>query len=130
MTRISARLRVAHDLLALEAGDATGRSAAVRVCEKLRRLLTKILGATGFITLLRRALTLAKAQTLALSAVEVKPDGTLDHADELDRASEIILVGQLLDLLVTFVGAAVTTRILQDAWPTATIESFDPERQP
>ena len=130
MTRLPPRLRVADNLLAFETGDAIRGRAVVRVCEKLRRYLTKILGATGFLTLLRRALTLAKAQTLALGAVEVKPDGTLDHADDLDRSGEIVLVSQLLDLLVTFVGAAVTIRILQDAWPNATIESLDLERQP
>jgi len=130
MTRTPPQLLVAQHLLALESVDARRGGAAARVCEKLRRLLAKILGATGFLTLLRRALILAKAQTPALGVVEVKPDGSLDYVDDLDRASELVLVSQLLDLLVTFVGAAVTTRILQDAWPNAVIESLDLERRP
>ena len=127
MTRPPPQLHVAEHLLALERVD---RGAAAAVCNKLRRLLTKILGSNGFFTLLRRALTLAKAHRPELSVVEVKSDGTLEHADDLDRSAEIALVSQLLDLLVTFVGAAVTLRILQDAWPDAVIESLDLERRP
>ncbi len=131
MTRTPPPFRAAEHLLGLEnVGEPHGGRVAVRVCERLRRLLTKILGSNGYLTLLRRALTLAKAQSPALSVVEVKADGTLEHADDLDRSGEVALVSHMLDLLVTFVGAAVTLRILQDAWPDAVIESLDLERRP
>jgi hypothetical protein len=38
---------------------------------------------------------------------------------------EAVLIAQLLDLLVTFIGEALTLRLLQDAWPGKYLEDFD-----
>lgn len=98
-------------------GDSSGAniSAALRVCEKLRRPLSALAGATGFRALLSRALALAKARDPGLSAVQVKPDGSLEGLSEVHDG--VLLIGQLLGLLGTFVGESLTLRLIQDAWP-------------
>ena len=101
--------------------------AAFRVCEKLREPLTAYAGAIGFRSLLRRALSLARAQEPWLVALQVNDAGVVifpaDFEPALDtkaaaRAGEA-LVGQLLQLLETFIGEALTLRLLHEVWPTA-----------
>ncbi len=125
-TAVSAKVRdLARRLLSYEAAEGypseAGISAAVRVCEELRRPLNTLGGASGSHALLRRALTLAKAEVPCLSAAQVKPDGSLDGLNELpnDEASEagVMLIAQLLGLLVNFVGEPLTLRLLQGVWP-------------
>jgi len=38
---------------------------------------------------------------------------------------EVALLAQLLGLLVTFIGEAVTARLLEDAWPGVLVNDFD-----
>ncbi len=105
-------------------------SAAFRVCEKLRRPLGNVLGVGGFRSLLSRALALACGEVPWLCALQVKADGKLEGLDELEakldpRAiteGEAVLVGQLLGLLVIFIGPALTLRLLHNIWPKWTIE--------
>lgn len=100
-------------------------SAAFRVCEKLRGPLGKLMGVGGFRSLLARSLTLASAGLPSLQALHVRPDGSLEGLDELEAkfdsravtAGEVALVAQLLGLLVTFIGPALTLRLLHDIWP-------------
>ena len=107
-------------------------AAAVRVYEKLRRLLSAVLGSGGFRALSTRALTLAKADAPELGAVDVNADGSLAWLSEvLPRSNqgqiakgEVILIAQLLGLLVTFIGEALMLRLVQDAWPKATPDDF------
>jgi len=120
----------ARRLLAYEAGSGKPADAKVspafRVCEKLRGPLGKLLGVGGFRSLLSRALALAGAEVPWLRALHIKADGSLEGLDELEakldsRAvaeGEVVLAAQLLGLLVTFIGAALTQRLLQDIWPT------------
>ena len=101
--------------------------AAFRACEKLRHHLSTFAGVAGFRSLLSRALILAKAEVPWLSAVEVKADGSLpelgslDTQHDMDEAEKggVILLAQLLGLLVTFIGEALTLRLVQDVWPDA-----------
>src|SRR3989442_9654386 len=88
---------LARRLLAYEADPAdpadapeANRSAAFHVSEKLRRSLSTLVGAGGFRALLARALTLAKTEAHGLSAVQIKPDGSLEGLSELhnDEAAE------------------------------------------
>ena len=112
---------LAEQLVALEAGSQSvftaDRLATCRVCEKLRRPLVTLAGTAGFSSLLSRALTLAKRESPALSAVQVKPDGSLEGLDGEAALAHPILVGYLLSLLVTFIGETLTMRLLHDIWP-------------
>ncbi|MCW3054576.1 MAG: hypothetical protein JWN14_3746 [Chthonomonadales bacterium] len=120
---------LARQLLTLEA-DGREQSdaevnAALSALAKLRSHLTKLVGSAGFEALLARALALAKAEVAWLEPVCVQADGTLEgfrEAAQLQTADSIAkecaaLVAELLGLLVTFIGEALTLRIVQDVWP-------------
>ena len=112
---------LAERLVALEAGSKSvstaDRLATCRVCEKLRRPLVTLTGTAGFSSLLARALTLAKREAPELSAVQVKPDGSLEGLEGEAAQAHAVLVGYLLGLLITFIGETLTMRLLQDVWP-------------
>lgn len=127
---------LARQLLALDqarAGTVQGDlDPAARACEKLRLPLAKLAGAAGFASLLSRALALAKRQAPALDGLKVEPDGSLTGIEQLSRdpiASEAaqragtVLVGELLGLLVTFIGASLTLRLVREAWPDISMEA-------
>jgi hypothetical protein len=120
-------------LLAVEAASKSATDAHVpvaqRVCEKLRTSLTRFAGAEGFTSLLQRALALARAEVPALQAVNVKPDGSLEGLEAVavdpthggpDAAAAII--AHLMGLLVTFIGAALTLRLVGEVWPGAWLD--------
>lgn len=100
-------------------------SAAFCVCEMLRGPLGKLMGVGGFRSLLSRALALACVEIPSLRAVQIKADGSLEGLEEpgvkLDPGTiaegELVVVAQLLGLLVTFIGPALTVRLLHDIWP-------------
>ena len=119
-------LELAQQLLAYEAaGDnfsGANMPAGFRAAEKLRRPLSTLAGSSGFRSLLARALTLAKAKVPGLSAVQVKPDGSLEGLSGLgnqDQEAEagVILIAQLLGLLVTFIGESLMLSLVLDVWP-------------
>jgi hypothetical protein len=126
----SPRMRdYAQQLLAYEAAahnaSELNMAAVFRVFEALRRPLSTLAGASGFRALLVRALMLAKAQVPSLSAVQVKPDGSLEGLNKLrnneDAEAGVVLIAQLLGLLVAFIGESLMLRILLDVWPGFTI---------
>ncbi len=100
-------------------------SEGFRVCEKLRGPLGKLTGIGGFRALLSRALAQAGTEVPWLRALHIKADGSLEGLDQLKAKldssaiveGELVLVVQLLGLLVTFIGPALTLRLLQDIWP-------------
>jgi hypothetical protein len=102
-------------------------SAVLAVYEKLRRSLCALAGVEGFRSLATRALTLARAEAPSLSAVQITADGYLQGLGELDATPndgqseerEAILISQLLALLFTFIGEALTLRLVMDIWPEA-----------
>jgi hypothetical protein len=124
---------LARSLLAYEA--ASGKtseaivSVAVRVCEKLRGPVSVLAGVVGYRSLLARALTLARAETASLGALQVASDGCLHGFEELapqtnsDRPSEgeVLLIGHLLGLFLSLLGAAVTLQLLQNVFPNLTV---------
>lgn len=117
----------AQRLLALEAGSGEkGESdTTFRICEKLRRQLSPLAGVAGFRALLSRALALAGGEVRWLKAVHVNAQGSLEGLDEVRAGlsaveiaeGEAILVARLIGLLVTFIGEALTLRLVQDIWP-------------
>lgn len=119
----------AQQILAFEAAahnpSARNTPAVFRVFEALRRPLSTLCGASGCRALLARALTVAKAQVPGLSAVQIKPDGSLEGLSEIcniaDREAGIVLIAQLLGLLVAFIGESLMLHILLDVWPDLTV---------
>jgi hypothetical protein len=104
--------------------------AMLRVLEALRRLLSTLTGASGFRAVMGRALVLAKAQDPDLSAVHLKPDGSLEDLSKIrnheDPAAGIELIAQLLGLLATLIGESLTLRIVLDTWPDLTVVDAEP----
>lgn len=125
---------LARRLLALEAASRTAADApaheAARVLDKLRLSLARFAGPEGFASLLRRALALARAEIPALRTVEATPDGSLNGFDQVaaDAGSSgtdaaLAITAHLLGLLVTFVGEALTLRLVRDAWPDVALNT-------
>jgi len=102
------------------------------VVDKLRRPLIILAGTHVFRSLLSRALALAIDEVRWLRAVHLKADGSLEfpadmaqlHQKEIAHA-EGVLITQLLGLLLTFIGEALTLRLLQDVWPGAPVNNFN-----
>lgn len=124
---------LARRLLAVEAASKIAPNAhvheAVRVCEKLRISLTRFAGSDGFTSLLRRALTLARADDPLVETVKVKPDGSLEGLEALavdatngGPEAAVAITAHLLGLLVTFIGEPLTLRLVRDAWPDGSLD--------
>jgi hypothetical protein len=128
---------LAKQLLALEADTneptETRADTALRACEKLRLHLSKLVGVAGFQALLTRALTLATAEIPWLESVQVKADGALEGFSESVQqqdadaaaAGMAALLGQLFRLLVTFIGADLTLRLVRDMWSDAPLDDIN-----
>jgi len=136
-----------HDLtrriLAVEAARATATDTqvdvAVRVCAKLQVPLSRFTGPAGFLSLLSRALVLARAEVPALRGVQIRPDGTLAGFDEIKpdpnegkhdagelEPERVALVSHLLGLLATFIGESLTQQLAHNAWPDALLDEGEP----
>ena len=124
---------LAGQLVAFEAaldGSADAHaSAPVRVIENVREHLIKLTGVHGFRSLLSRALTLAREEVPSLASLQVTANGSLegyegiDHSPKAGAAGQagIVLVAHLVELLVTFIGAPLTLRLLREKWPDASL---------
>ena len=107
-------------------------SATLRVYEKLCRHLSSLTGVAGFQSLASRALTLARSEAPGLGAVQVTADARLQGLGEPDLKTDkhqaeeggVIFIAQLLGLLLTFIGEALTLRLVQDVWPDADFEDY------
>lgn len=127
---------LASRLIAYEAGTAKStdaeKTASFRVCEKLRRPLSRLAGVAGFLSLLSRALALASGEVRWLKAIHINADGSMEGLDEAQAQlpqdkiaeGEIVLVAQLIGLLVTFIGKELTVRLVQEAWPDAAFDDM------
>jgi len=127
-----ARRIVAVEAARAQAAD-TQVDVAVRACEKLQAPLSRFTGPAGFLSLLSRALVLAKAEAPSLTAVQIRPDGSLAGFDTLKHEQDVgalekgrvVLLAHLLGLLAIFIGESLTRRLTQDAWPEASIDKTD-----
>ena len=54
--------------------------------------------------------------------MQIKPDGSLEGLDSGDQDAEagVILIAQLLELLVTFIGEGLVLSLVLDSWPNFT----------
>jgi len=111
--------------------------ATFRVCGRLRNSLSTLAGAAGYRSLISRALTLAMKEAPSLEKVQVKADGSLEWAGTVDLQQAIdetaiggaVLVAQLLGLLFTFIGQALTLRLVRDLWPDAPFEGINSQAE-
>jgi hypothetical protein len=106
------------------------------VVDKLRRPLIILAGAPVFRSLLSRALALAFDEVRSLRAVHVNTEGSLEcpaGLAQLDKKeianAEVVVIAHLLGLLLTFIGEALTLRLLQDVWPGAPVNDFNSSRK-
>ena len=141
---------LAHRLLDYEAGanksSEPGKSATLRVYEKLRDGLSEFAGVAGFESIASRALVLAKTEAPGLNSVRVSADGELhglgqdpgelEHPIDMDedRAAEshagegeIILIARILGLLLLFLGEAIVLSLVRITWPGAAIDDRNSE---
>lgn len=122
---------VAHEV-SKNGASGTTTPAASPVCEKLRPHLANLMGRTGFHALLSRALTRAGAEVPSLRSLQVNADGSLTQSDNVDMrntpdelaAGSVVLVAQLLDLLVAFIGEKLTLQIVRDVWPKLALDDL------
>ena len=124
----------AQSLLAAEAlnnlESTSHMPVALRVSERLRVYLTRVIGAEGFIAMQRRALALARTNVPSLQTVTVAADGRLEGFEELGGAMDgpaSALTAHLLELLVIFIGESATLRLVSDAFQTQLIWSEESE---
>ena len=83
-----------------------------------------------------RALTLTKNQIPRLAHAKVGPDGCLGNLGEIEprmsaaeaAEGEVVLIGNMVDLLCTFLGEALALRLIQDVWPDASFGDRDDGR--
>jgi len=104
--------------------------AGVRVSERLRVYLARVIGADGFTAMLRRALALARTNVPSLQSVNVSADGRLEGLEELGGevdAPASVLTAQFLELLVTFIGESATLRLVSHAFQIQLIKSGESE---
>jgi len=112
---------LAQRLIALEEagarGSSPGRNAAFRVLEKLRLLLTRFSGSDGFAALMRRAIALSRTENPSLEGCTLGKDGSIASLEDITVEAGLLLAAQLLDLMTTFIGEALTLSLLADIWP-------------
>jgi hypothetical protein len=124
-----ARRLIAMEQRPKDSTDSEGR-AAFRVCDKLRESLSALVGVRGFRTLLARALMLAKVEVPWLNSFELGADGSFIIPSALENEMGLgeaargggALVAQLLKLLATLIGEALTLRLVQQIWPKIALD--------
>ncbi len=110
---------------------------AVLICQKLCVSLTMFASLQGFRSLMSRALSLAKAEVPSLGVVRVAEDGSLRGFDKVGQEERtasagregLILVSHLLELIVIFIGEALTLSLLRVTWPNVDRKSPKAEEQ-
>jgi hypothetical protein len=99
--------------------------------EKLQRPLISITGAAGSLALISRALVLAKAEFPRLNGVTLDKKGSIEGLEhvmpplsrEEAEEGEVLLIGNTIELLCTFLGEAMALRLIQGQWPDASFAS-------
>ena len=130
MTSDSVR-NVFRRLLAREAGmaaDASATAAAARrLCEHFAHQLTPLIGDAGVAAIYARSLHLAQRQFPELAPVRPSDQGAGPWArlqssleeQEPAAATEVAVavLATASELLASFIGESLTTRLLREAWP-------------
>jgi hypothetical protein len=108
-----------------------------RVIEKLSFYFVALMGSYAYQVVLSRALATATEEVPWLIKISVNQDGILEGWSALEKSmapdvlfeGRVVLLAQLLELLITFVGATMTLRMLRDVWPKVSTQdlNFKPE---
>lgn len=98
-----------------------------RLCGRLHTRLSLLVGKAGFAALLARALHLAQVTYLALTVVALDETGAsclrgatdfaATHPPQEVEAALTSILAHFIGLLVTFIGEALTVRLLGELWP-------------
>ena len=129
---------IARQLVEYEAGDgrdpAALAAAAARANLKLRQHLSKLIGPAGFHALVTRALVLAKKEHTLLGDVRVEASGEIIGLEAIVQRPDwpegetgplSAVFATFLWLLVTFIGADLALRLVQDQWPDVPLPNPD-----
>jgi len=116
----------------LGGAPANAGRAALRVCEKMRVPVGTCMGLVGFRSLLRRALSIAKNDVPWLAKIRVADDGSFAFSAEVETEIDsaagaeggAALLSQFLQLLLTFIGEALTLRLVHVVWPKSALRDF------
>ena len=119
--RALAKLLLQHHRSSRSSPTKTAESLPGVASEELRVYLCKLIGRSGFHALFSLAIKNATKHAPSLEALRFQPDGTLDGlADIVQHGApdaEEILLGELLELLITLIGESPTLRHMSDLWP-------------
>ena len=99
------------------------------ICNKFCPHLATLMGVTGSLALLTRALARAADKVPALHIVQVSPRGALEcpapspaQSEAIrDIESSVTLITELLSLLCAFIGINLTLQLIRDIWPELTV---------
>lgn len=105
--------------------SASKPQAVFDVLDKLRPILTQVVGVSGFSAALSRSLALANVDVVWLCQLHVKPDGSLDGLDELEAKvapqqiaeGRIVLIAEFFGLLVQLIGERLVLQMVHQAMP-------------
>ena len=123
-------------LAASQTGSGPHVAEVVAVIERLRISLAKFAGDAGFEALLRRAVVLASEDVPSLKSVKIGADGRPDGVEQLAAVTgtgalgseaAVAITAHLLGLLVAFIGAPLTLRLLRESWPDTRLTFKNPE---
>ncbi len=124
---------LARQLIAATQAEAREAQAhvVIKVTDRLRLALTKFAGADSFASLLRRALVLASTEVPGLKTVKVGEDGRLrgiaESLPQTEGAADdaaIAIASHVLELLDTFIGLPFTIRLIRNAWPDISLDTY------
>ena len=93
----------------------------VLVNDSLRLSLTRLAGAEGYASLLRRSLSLTLAAMPVLQGAKIRADGRVHGLEEVFKddvmwqEAAVAVTTQLLELLVIFLGESLTRRVVREA---------------
>ena len=131
MTSDNTRRRVFRRMLVREAGtgaDASAVAAATgRLCEHFAHHLRPLVGDAGVAAIYARSLHLAQRHVPGLVPVRAsgQDDGPLTRAQHFLKHQEspvaaeaaVAVLATVGELLASFIGDSLTTRLLREAWP-------------
>jgi len=109
------------------------RTATFHAVVRLRPQLAVLMGNGGMRALLLRALVLASAEMPWLRAVHVDASASLVGLEAPQEKlppkeffeGKVVLLAQVFSLMETFIGEAMTLRLVQEAWPEVPVHRSD-----
>ena len=127
-----AKRLIAHETSGNKSSTTNG-PVVFTVIAKLRPTLTNLMGNAGFSALLSRALALGSKKVRWLAKVHINSDGTFQGIDELAEQidadelfdGQVVLLAQLLELLVAFIGERLTLQLVQEVWPKLSLNDLN-----